>query len=183
MSRLDRVREIPIMEVFQRYGIGINRSGFCRCPFHHEKTPSCKVYHDSFYCFGCHAHGDVIDFVKQYENISFQEAVEKLGVMFGILCDDRSMAQRVADEKQRWLRQKAQKDREREYNKLVDNWRSELQKLRFAEAAFAVFEPENPSAEWSEAFCWAMKNREIARIKADEAMDALNNFDLYGLRK
>ena len=41
MSRLDKIRAIPIREVFQQYGFEVNRAGFCRCPFHHEKTPSC----------------------------------------------------------------------------------------------------------------------------------------------
>ena len=37
-----------------------------RCPFHQEKTPSFIVNPRSqtFYCFGCHEHGSVVDFVK-----------------------------------------------------------------------------------------------------------------------
>lgn len=177
MSRLDKIRAIPIREVFQQYGFEVNRAGFCRCPFHHEKTPSCKIYKDSFYCFGCHAHGDAIEFVKQYESVSFKEATDRLATLFGISDDTRSMAQRVADSKAAWLRQKAKRDREREYEKLVDIWENAIQKLRYAEAAFIVFEPENLEDEWSEAFCWAMKNREIARIRADKALLDLNNFN------
>ena len=41
------------------------------CPFHNEKTPSFTVYPDtqSFYCFGCGAAGDVINFVRKISNL------------------------------------------------------------------------------------------------------------------
>lgn len=46
------------------------------CPFHQEKTASFTVVEDRgfFYCFGCQAHGDVIDFVAQYHNTDFRGA-------------------------------------------------------------------------------------------------------------
>ncbi len=50
------------------------------CPFHHEKTASFHVDDQKgfYYCFGCHAKGDAITFVKETENVSFIEAVEIL---------------------------------------------------------------------------------------------------------
>ena len=50
------------------------------CPFHYEKTPSFAVneYEQFFHCFGCGASGDVIGFVKKYENIDFYDAVKIL---------------------------------------------------------------------------------------------------------
>ena len=53
---------------------------FTCCPFHKEDTPSFMVNdkENSFYCFGCGAHGDIIEFVKRYDNLSFSQAVDKL---------------------------------------------------------------------------------------------------------
>ncbi|MEY8842826.1 DNA primase, partial [Cribrihabitans sp. XS_ASV171] len=50
------------------------------CPFHHEKTASFHVDDRKgfYYCFGCHAKGDALSFVKETENVSFMEAVEIL---------------------------------------------------------------------------------------------------------
>jgi DNA primase len=50
------------------------------CPFHREKSPSFNVNSSRqiFHCFGCHKGGDVFTFVKEYENISFIEAVKRL---------------------------------------------------------------------------------------------------------
>ncbi|MDE6520529.1 MAG: DNA primase [Ruminococcus sp.] len=50
------------------------------CPFHSERTPSFTVFTDtqSFYCFGCHAGGDVITFTMKMENLEFIEALKFL---------------------------------------------------------------------------------------------------------
>lgn len=58
---------------------GSNLMGLC--PFHSEKTPSFSVnpITQRFHCFGCHAHGDVVDFVMQYQNLTTAEAVKSLG--------------------------------------------------------------------------------------------------------
>lgn len=50
------------------------------CPFHKEDTASFTVNDDEgfFHCFGCRAHGDVIDFVRRIEGIDFLTAVERL---------------------------------------------------------------------------------------------------------
>lgn len=57
-----------------------------RCPFHHEKTASFSVspHKDIFYCFGCHAGGDVITFIAKIENCNQHEAVEFLAERYGI---------------------------------------------------------------------------------------------------
>ena len=56
------------------------------CPFHNEKTPSFTVYPDtqSYYCFGCGAGGDVITFIKNYENLDYIEAVKALADRAGM---------------------------------------------------------------------------------------------------
>ncbi len=50
------------------------------CPFHHEKSPSFSISPDKglYYCFGCHAAGNIFTFVQKMENLTFNEAVERL---------------------------------------------------------------------------------------------------------
>ena len=59
---------------------------FGRCPFHSEKTGSFKVDANLglYYCFGCGAHGDMINFVMEMEKLSFAEAVKHIADMYGI---------------------------------------------------------------------------------------------------
>ena len=61
-------------------------SYFGLCPFHNEKSPSFSVSPGKqiYYCFGCGAGGNVISFVMQYENYTFQEAVKFLAQKAGI---------------------------------------------------------------------------------------------------
>jgi len=56
------------------------------CPFHSEKTPSFHVHLDRgfYYCFGCHAKGDVFDFVMQTQGVEFGDALRLLGERAGV---------------------------------------------------------------------------------------------------
>jgi DNA primase len=56
------------------------------CPFHNEKTASFHVDPDKkfYYCFGCHAGGDVIKFVMEIEKVSYTDAVRMLAKKAGI---------------------------------------------------------------------------------------------------
>lgn len=75
---------VPMKEAVEFYGLPVNRAGFISCPFHEEKTPSCKIYESSFNCFGCGAGGDVIDFVRKLYEIDFKAAVTRINCDFGL---------------------------------------------------------------------------------------------------
>lgn len=77
-----------IEDVVSSY-VNLRRSGrnlVGLCPFHGEKTPSFNVYADNgtFYCFGCHAGGDVITFVRKIEHLDYVEAVRFLANRVGL---------------------------------------------------------------------------------------------------
>jgi len=70
------------------------------CPFHQEKTASFHVDDRKgyYYCFGCHAKGDAISFVRETENVSFPEAIEILAREAGMPIPERDpRAQEKAD--------------------------------------------------------------------------------------
>ncbi|ACA85447.1 DNA primase [Shewanella woodyi] len=56
------------------------------CPFHSEKSPSFTVSRDKqfYHCFGCGAHGNVIDFVMEYDRLDFIDAIEDLAGQLGV---------------------------------------------------------------------------------------------------
>ena len=60
------------------------------CPFHHEKTPSFTISPQKgfYYCFGCGASGNAINFVMEFEKIPFREALEKIAKENGIVLPD-----------------------------------------------------------------------------------------------
>ncbi len=61
------------------------------CPFHKEKSGSFYLYPAtaSYYCFGCHEHGDVFTFVQKMETLSFPEAVRAVATKMGIALPKR----------------------------------------------------------------------------------------------
>lgn len=70
------------------------------CPFHQEKTASFHVDDRKgfYYCFGCHAKGDAVSFVRETENLGFMEAIEVLAREVGMTMPARDpQAQVKAD--------------------------------------------------------------------------------------
>ena len=77
---------ITAREAAERYGLKVSHSGMACCPFHNDHHPSLKL-DERFYCFGCHATGDVIDFVARYLNLSPGASAKRIAVDFQIPYD------------------------------------------------------------------------------------------------
>lgn len=131
-------RRVSMEEVARRYGLDVKR-GVCLCPFHHEKTPSLRLYKTSFYCFGCGAGGDVIAFVARWCGCSQRQAAAQINADFrlGIAVDGppdyRAVRERERAQKERQKRDKAIRQ---VYQKLVE-YRRVLWRARQGE-------PESP---------------------------------------
>jgi DNA primase len=73
--------------VLDRYGLGPQSSRpqhFIICPFHREKTPSCRIDHvrNRFRCFGCGTKGSILDFVAQLERCSISQAAHTVATCY-----------------------------------------------------------------------------------------------------
>lgn len=73
------------------------------CPFHQEKTSSFSVTPDRnmFYCFGCHAGGDMVTYIMKRETLDFREAVEYLANRAGVTVQKETPAARRKQERAR----------------------------------------------------------------------------------
>ncbi|MDY3017206.1 MAG: DNA primase [Blautia sp.] len=97
-----------IVDVVSQY-VKLTRKGssyFGLCPFHNEKTPSFSVTpgKQMYYCFGCGAGGNVFNFIMEYENYTFGEALKHLA--------DRAGVELPKMEYSKEVRQKAQEKAE-----------------------------------------------------------------------
>lgn len=54
------------------------------CPFHEENSPSFTVYPDHFFCFGCRERGDIINFVRKMQGLSFPDSLRLLAGKAGL---------------------------------------------------------------------------------------------------
>ena len=73
---------------------------WCCCPFHEEKTPSCKINDDfgSYYCFGCGAKGDIFTIYTELYNYTFPDAVKELAQKVGIKLTEDNFKQNKKNE-------------------------------------------------------------------------------------
>ena len=85
---------VPLRQAAEHYGLRVLRNGMTCCPFHKDRHPSLKLNEDYFFCFGCGASGDVIDFTARLFGISLKDATEKLAADFGISADAKPVAVR-----------------------------------------------------------------------------------------
>ena len=107
-----------------RDGLPIQQGSMVGCPFHADHTPSMKLNEDYFYCFGCGAHGDVIDLAARLFNLSGYDAAKKLAADFGITEQKPSILARLQ-------RGKSQAEAERrcfrvlgDYLRILQDWKA-----------------------------------------------------------
>ena len=125
-----------IVDVVSSY-VSLKKQGsryFGLCPFHSEKTPSFSVSREKqmYYCFGCHAGGNVFTFVMQYEHVSFPEAMEILAQRAGVSLPEREMTageRRKEDRRARIL--EANREAAKYYYRLLKSGRGETAREYF----------------------------------------------------
>ena len=95
MNLFETVRtNVKAIDVVLMAGFQPNRSKMICCPFHNDKHPSMKVDR-RYFCFGCGARGDAIDFVSNYYGLSLKEAAEKIISDFGLTYNNTGYAEGV----------------------------------------------------------------------------------------
>ena len=167
MKIMDYAREIKsrltMPEMMLHYGFELDRAGFCKCPLHSEKSGSFKAYPGDrgFSCFGCGAHGSVIDFVMLYFGLSFKDALVKinedfsLGLPIGEKLDRRTqleMNKSAFDRKRKIEAEKKRREQiENDYWTAFDEWkRLDDNKRNYA--------PKTPTEPLHPLFVEAIKN-------------------------
>lgn len=91
-EKINEIRSsVDIVDIVSRY-VTLTKKGknyFGVCPFHEDSDPSMSVSPDKqiFSCFSCHTAGNVFTFVKEYEHVSFMEAVKIIADIAGIDVD------------------------------------------------------------------------------------------------
>ena len=95
MSIYTQIKDaVSVKEAAERYGLSVTRHGMARCPFHEDHSPSLKLNEDYYYCFGCHASGDVIDFTANLLHLCKHHAAEHLAADFGIHLNEEVSARK-----------------------------------------------------------------------------------------
>ena len=134
---------VNVPQAAAHYGVKVDRSGMCRCPFHSDKTPSMKINETYFYCFGCHSTGDVIDFTARLFDLSPLDAARKLAADFGI---DPNTPVSAAVGIPCIQKEESPRDRERHCTSVL------IEYERLLKSRQRRWAPVHPSEEWDSRF-------------------------------
>jgi hypothetical protein len=132
-------RLLDMRAVVENYGFQVNRSGFINCPFHTEDhTASLKVYPEDggFHCFGCGAHGSVIDFVMRLFDLNFRQAVLRLNADFHL-----GLTASKPDRAAHSEALKARREEQRRKEQAEENFRYMISELHYWEDILEAFPP------------------------------------------
>lgn len=156
---------VSASEVADALGLSPDRYGRCACPIHGGKDRNMKLFSGErgYYCFVCHAGGDVIDLVRRVNGCGLREAVAWLDGAFhiGLNIDapedkERQRAVQRAIQRRRERRREQELERIALHNTQLDALSLGMELDELIEAA----RPHRYSEEWSDAFCAALKARE-----------------------
>lgn len=169
MNVFEQVKEaVDMRTVAEGYGLHINRSGMCLCPFHTEKTPSAKVYKDGLHCFGCGEHHDVISFTQRLFSLSEPiEAVKKLNEDYGlhIAVGQAPTSEEVSEYHKRIAKRRAYE----EWEKLA--WRT-LHDYLWLMREWRELVPKSPDDVQDRRFVYALHHLDYAEYLCDEFLHA-----------
>ena len=170
MTIFDDIKElVDVPTAALSYGVEVHRGNMALCPFHRERHPSCKLYADHYYCFGCQAHGDVIRLVQELFGLRAIEAVKQLNSDFalGLDLDKPPDMEKVNRRRRKIAERKAEKARvEHMYDVLLRYFTLlDKYKMRYA--------PKSPDEETDRRFMYALQNIGYAEYM----LEAFNRFD------
>ena len=182
MNYADEIKQrVSMIEMLRHYGIETNRSGFCRCPFHQERSASFKAYPGTrgFYCFGCGAHGSVIDFVMLYFGLSFKDALAKINEDFSIglpIGERISLRQRREMEHRQRERQEERNREQMELERLDGEYWAAFDLWQKYDTNKREYAPKSPSEDFHPLYVEAIKNIDYASYLLDTAEMRLRNY-------
>lgn len=148
---------IRIKDCLSYYGIEIDRTNKCICPFHREKTASMKIYEktNTYKCFGCGKYGDSIQFVQDYFELNVKEAVIKLNqdFMLGLDFNTKLSKEKLKEIKKQQELKKIEKIKRLNKIKLIENLSASYHK----EALNIKFStPKNKWDTYTGIYAWLM---------------------------
>lgn len=153
--------------VAEGYGLNINRSGMCLCPFHNERTPSAKIYPDALHCFGCGTHVDVIGFTqKMFTLVGPIDAVKKLNNDYGLNINIGQAP--TAEEVSEYVKRIAEKRAYEEWEKSA--WKT-LNDYLWLMREWRELAPESPEEKYDKRFVYSLHHLDYAEYLCREFID------------
>lgn len=146
------------------------KKGFVLCPMHGEKTPSLRIYKNTFFCFGCQTGGDVIRFVQHLFNIDFKSAIVRLDYDFNLnlgLGKKLSLEEKRERQKQTRAIQKKQLEEQAKQYKWEQIYKNLLKGWCRLDMNYKQYAPKSQNEALHPLFVEAIQNLEYVAYLLD----------------
>lgn len=164
MDYAEKIKSMVSMpEMMEHYGFRLDKAGFCKCPFHSERSASFKAYpgQRGYYCFGCGAHGSVIDFVMLYFGLSFKDALAKINEDFSIglpIGEKLDRRKQLEMNRQAFMRKRAVDAEKAEQERFENAYWSAFEEWKRLDENKRKYAPDTPTEPINPLFVEALKN-------------------------
>ena len=164
MDYAEKIKSMVSMpKIMEQYGFRLDKAGFCKCPFHSERSASFKAYPGTrgYYCFGCNQSGSVIDFVMKFFGLSFVDAIKKinedfsLGLPIGEKLDRRKQ---IEINRQAFMRKRAVETEKAELERIENAYWSAFDEWKRLDENKRKYAPETTVEPLHPLFVEALKN-------------------------
>lgn len=155
----------------EHYGIKVRPNGMACCPFHSDRHPSMKIDNTYYYCFGCGAHGDAIDFVAKLNGISQYDAARKINEDFSLGIEITKKKSKPGKKK----KEKTEHERAMYVKKKIEEWiRETIDDLNaymsWIEFWKEFYKPEPMDEDWHPLFTEVLGNEKKIKDYLDILM-------------
>lgn len=164
MTVFEVVREnVTARMAAEALGLQVNRNSMACCPFHDDRHPSMKL-DERYYCFGCHASGDAIDFASSYLHLGKLEAAKRLADEFKL---EYEKPQRRGSQRNDASRDKERRDHLQKKARIAfEAWLKKSLHVLYAYKEYQYLQrekaaPRTMDEPWSEAFIRALREQDV----------------------
>lgn len=171
---------ITMRQCVEHYGFEVNRAHKILCPFHSDKNNSCHIYQSKYKCFACGSHGDVIDFVSNYFNVPFIDAIKKINLDFSLgLPIDKQITdeERKEANRQAYKRRQEQKRRQSELKRLYTAYHAAYDWYAALDIIMLWDAPKGPYDEITPQYAYACQHIDAAWEAVQDAAERLREFE------
>ena len=152
---------VTARQAAERCGLAVSPGGMANCPFHDDKHPSLKL-DERYFCFGCGAQGDAVDFTARFFNLTPKDAALRLAADFGVPITEHT-AKGLPDRKPLFHARTRPEDAAiltlLQYLHLLRRWRSE-------------YAPRTMNELWDPRFVEALQREARVEYLLDTLLDA-----------
>ena len=172
-ATLDAIKQtVSARDAAEALGLECDRHGRCACPFHNGTDRNLKLYAGDrgYYCFVCHAHGDVISLVRGVTGGTFTDAVNWLCEAFHIEngLNTAPDPERLAEARRAAQERRAERERKKEMDRIAfEMYLAAGDLTRELEKQRDTYAPKGPDEPWHPKFREAVEELAKARELAD----------------